>query len=177
MPESIDAESIDAESIRTQPQLISRLVAPITRTSASTDTEETSLGSVSLPGGTMGPNTKLVFMAKWDVSTTDNTKIVAIDFGGASRRAGLRAGRLHLRGDELAGRLSHARRHRPALRAYGAIGVGPGRLCVRAAPPGRPRDRGLRAGEHGLPGQGGDGAVALLAGRRPCGGAGAHPVS
>lgn len=66
------------------PRLVAQRSTPITRTSDnSTDATSVILSSVTLPGVTMGLNSKLVIVTDWDVLAA-NTKHLGVNFGGSN---------------------------------------------------------------------------------------------
>ena len=48
------------------------------------DSDYVTLGSVTVPGGIMGPNSKLLIIVDWSYSNSVNTKTMAVDFGGVN---------------------------------------------------------------------------------------------
>lgn len=72
------------------PKLIGQNATGWSRTSenatagAADDDNYLTIKSVTLPGGTMGPNSKLAIYSEWDVPSSATTKYCAIDFGGTN---------------------------------------------------------------------------------------------
>ena len=63
--------------------LIAQSYAPITRSSDnSTDTTFVTLASVTIPAGTMNPNSEIVIEQDWKYSNSAGVKVLAVDFGG-----------------------------------------------------------------------------------------------
>ena len=65
------------------PRLIAQSYAPVTRSSNnSTDTTYTTLATVTVPGGTMNANGKIVIEQDWKYTNSASTKTLRVDWGG-----------------------------------------------------------------------------------------------
>lgn len=80
-----DADSnLDFSAIKTLPVLVAQKFAASSRTSTNntSDSSYAILASVTVPGGLMGPNSKLVIISDWDCPLSPSVKSFAVDFGG-----------------------------------------------------------------------------------------------
>lgn len=67
----------------TSPRLIAQSYAPVTRSSNnSTDNTYTTLATVTVKGGTMGLNDKIVIEQDWKYTNSASTKNMRVDWGG-----------------------------------------------------------------------------------------------
>jgi hypothetical protein len=76
--------NLDFSAVTTLPALLAQRFASASRvsTNSASDAGFVTLASVTVPGGLMKPNSKLVIISDWDCPSSASIKTFAVDFGG-----------------------------------------------------------------------------------------------